>query len=148
VDAEKEPRVSDTRNGDWQVDAPSPTFWERHSDRILGAWALGVLAAGTVVYHFLESWSWVDSFYFSSVAVSTVGFGDMVPSTDASKLFTVFYIFSGITIITVWLNMRLKRRATHVEQSRNFASDSGTPVLPPNVAPPRPDAAGSVNRES
>ncbi len=137
--------MTESKSDDGQVDGPSPTFWERHSDRILGAVALGVLTFGTVAYHFLESWSWVDSFYFSSVAVSTVGFGDLSPSTDASKLFTVVYIFSGITIITVWLNMRLKRHATHVQQNRNFVLASGTRVPPPNEAPPGPDAAGSVS---
>ena len=137
--------MNDAKNGDGESDAPVPTFWERHSDRILGVMALGVLMIGTVVYQLLEGWSWVDSFYFSSVAVSTVGFGDLTPSTDASKLFTVLYIFSGITIVTVWLNMRLKRRATHVQQKRSFATASGTPVLPPNEAPPGPDPTGPLN---
>lgn len=139
--------MNDAKNGDGQLDAPSPTFWERHSNRILGVLALGVLVIGTVVYHLAEGWSWVDSFYFSSVAVSTVGFGDLSPSTDASKLFTVFYIFSGITIITVWLNMRLKRHATRVQQKRGFAPASGAPALPPNVTPSGTDTTGPVNLE-
>jgi hypothetical protein len=63
---------------------------------------------GTVAYHSIEDWSWVDSFYFSAVAGSTVGFGDLAPSTDASKLFTVLYIFSSITILGTFLNERLK----------------------------------------
>jgi len=98
----------------------SSTFWERHSDRILGASAAGILAIGTVVYHFVENWSWVDSFYFSSVALTTVGFGDLTPSTDVSKLFTVIYIFSGITIITLWLNTRLRRRFPRVESEHDL----------------------------
>ena len=98
----------------------SSTLWERHSDRILGASAAGILAIGTVVYHFVENWSWVDSFYFSSVALTTVGFGDLTPSTDVSKLFTVIYIFSGITIITLWLNTRLRRRFPRVESEHDL----------------------------
>jgi hypothetical protein len=69
------------------------SFWFTHSNRILGASALGILALGIVVYRILEDRSWVDSFYICTVAVTTVGFGDLTPSTDASKLFTVFYIF-------------------------------------------------------
>lgn len=34
----------------------------------------------------------MDSLYFSVIAVTTVGFGDITPSTDASKLFTIFYV--------------------------------------------------------
>ena len=78
--------------------------------RALMASVVVVLSIGTTVYHFLEDWSWVDSFYFSAVAVTTVGFGDFTPTTDASKLFTVAYIFSGIAIITTYINVTLKRR--------------------------------------
>lgn len=76
-----------------------------------------VLSMGTVGYRLLEEWSWVDAFYFSAVAVTTVGFGDLAPSTDASKLFTVLYIFSGVAIITLFLNDRLRRRERRVNQA-------------------------------
>ncbi len=39
----------------------------------------------------------------------TVGFGDLSPSTDASKLFTVGYIVAGIGIIGLYLNHRIER---------------------------------------
>ena len=38
------------------------------------------------------------AFYFSIVAMSTVGFGDIVPTTVASRLFTTSIIILGITI--------------------------------------------------
>lgn len=82
----------------------------RRAYRILVTAALSILATGTVVYHYLEDWSWVDSFYFSAVAVTTVGFGDLTPTTDGAKLFTVAYIFAGIAIITSYVNVTLKRR--------------------------------------
>jgi hypothetical protein len=85
-------------------------FIEEYAYRLLTGLAILALATGTVVYHFLEDWSWVDSFYFSSVAVTTVGFGDLTPTRDVSKLFTVAYIFSGIGIITTFINVRLRRR--------------------------------------
>jgi hypothetical protein len=136
--------MSDTKNGG-EEGGSSPTFWERHSNRILGASAVSVLMVGTIVYHLLEDWSWVDSFYFSSVAVTTVGFGDLTPSTDVSKLFTVLYIFSGITIVTLWLNTRLKHRASRVATKRGFNPASGVPVLPPNEIPTNPGATGPVD---
>lgn len=39
-----------------------------------------------------------DAFYYSIVAMSTVGFGDIVPTAVASRLFTVSIIVLGITI--------------------------------------------------
>lgn len=79
--------------------------------RYLAVSAVALVALGTVVYRLVEDWSWVDSLYFSVVAVTTVGFGDVTPSTDTSKLFTVFYIIAGISLITSYLNARTKRRA-------------------------------------
>ena len=94
---------------------------------ILAAAALLTLAVGTVVYHFLEGWSWVDSFYFCTVAVTTVGFGDIAPTSDAAKLFTVAYIVTGIAIVGTFLDARLKRhgaaRATRRARWRESKKD-------------------------
>lgn len=85
--------------------------WDKNAFRYIGALAIALLALGTVVYHIIEDWSWVDSFYFSSVALTTVGFGDLSPSSDVSKLFTVFYLFVGIALIGGVLSAILKVHA-------------------------------------
>ena len=82
---------------------------DEHIYKILAAAAVILILAATVAYRLLEDWSWVDSLYFSVVAVTTVGFGDLTPSTDASKLFTVAYVLVGITIITTYLHARMSR---------------------------------------
>lgn len=91
---------------------------EHYAYRLLSVGAVLLLAIGTVTYRILEGWSWIDSFYFSSIAVTTVGFGDLTPSTGGTKLFTVFYVFSGIAIITSFLNVRLKRHARSIAATR------------------------------
>lgn len=73
--------------------------------------AVLLIGIATVFYRVVEDWTWVDSFYFSCVAVTTVGFGDFSPTTNAAKLFTVFYIFAGISLVSVVLNERLHRHA-------------------------------------
>ena len=88
-----------------------PNAWKRHIYRILMLAALTLLAVGTVAYQILEGWGWIDSLYFSTVALTTVGFGDLAPTSATSKLFTVFYIFSGLSLIGTYLNARLRRRA-------------------------------------
>ncbi|MGB0522685.1 MAG: potassium channel family protein [Flammeovirgaceae bacterium] len=63
-----------------------------------------VLTIGTVSYHFLEGWSWLDSLYFSVITLTTVGYGDFSPQTDGGKIFTIIYIISGIAIILTFIN--------------------------------------------
>jgi voltage-gated potassium channel Kch len=57
-----------------------------------------ILLSGTVFYHNVEGWSWVDALYFSITTISTVGLGDLAPKTDLGKLFTVVYIFIGVGV--------------------------------------------------
>ena len=85
--------------------------------------ALCLITLATVVYHEFEDWSWVDSFYFSAIAVTTVGFGDLTPSTDFTKLFTVFYVFVGISLIGLVLNERLRRHADRAYRKRASSDD-------------------------
>ena len=63
---------------------------------------------GTVFYHIIEKWSWVNSYYFSVVSLTTVGYGDLAPTTNAGKIFTTFYLIIGISIIAALLNNILK----------------------------------------
>lgn len=58
-----------------------------------------VLGIGSVAYHYIEGWSWINSLYFSVITLTTIGYGDFSPTTDAGKLFTILYIIIGIGII-------------------------------------------------
>ena len=91
----------------------------QHTFRILSVGVVLLLGIATVVYHVLEGWGWVDSFYFSTVAVTTVGFGDLTPSTSGSKLFTVFYVLAGISVVTTYLNERFYRLSGRVSHRRH-----------------------------
>lgn len=91
----------------------------QHALKILSAAVVLLLGIATVVYHILEGWGWVDSLYFSSVAVTTVGFGDLVPTTSGSKLFTVFYVLTGIAVVTTYLNERFYRLSGRVARRRH-----------------------------
>jgi hypothetical protein len=101
-------------NGPTSTNSATKKAWDAHATRIIGGLSLLVLGVGTLVYRILEDWSWVDSFYFSAVTLTTVGFGDLTPTTTASKLFTIFYIFTGISLIGSLLNEFLKRHARRV----------------------------------
>jgi hypothetical protein len=78
--------------------------------RVLGASALTALTVGTVVYTIVEGWSPLDSLYFSVVTLATVGFGDLHPTTDVAKLFTIGYIFTGVGILAGFVSELTKVR--------------------------------------
>lgn len=84
--------------------------FNKHIYRVLLVAAVGMIALGTVFYHFIEGWRWLDSYYFSVVTLATVGYGDFTPKTDIGKLFTTFYILSGVGIITAFISISLRKR--------------------------------------
>ncbi|WP_425392085.1 potassium channel family protein [Ekhidna sp.] len=63
-----------------------------------------ILIIGTIAYHELEGWSYLDAFYFSFITLTTIGFGDFAPQTDWGKIFTVIYITIGVGIILSFIN--------------------------------------------
>ncbi|MBN2333765.1 MAG: two pore domain potassium channel family protein [Deltaproteobacteria bacterium] len=54
-----------------------------------------VTAIGTVGFMVLEELSFIDAFYFNIVTMSTVGFGDIHPTSEVGRLFAVFLIIMG-----------------------------------------------------
>lgn len=76
--------------------------------RVIVAAVILMLSIGTVSYHFIEGWSWLDSLYFCVVSLATVGYGDIAPVTDLGKLFTIFYLVIGISIFAVFANTLIR----------------------------------------
>lgn len=70
--------------------------------------ALGVIATGTVFYHYFMPLSWLDALYFSVITITTVGYGDIHPTNDITKIFTIFYVLIGVGIIAASLNILVK----------------------------------------
>ena len=74
-------------------------MFKQPETRALMMMTLGVLAIGVVFYTNVEHWSLVDAIYFCVVTLGTVGYGDITPTTDVGKIFTVFYIIFGLAVI-------------------------------------------------
>ena len=52
---------------------------------------------------FEEGWSIVDALYFSVVTLTTVGYGDIHPTSDGTQIFTIIYILTGLGILVALL---------------------------------------------
>ena len=61
------------------------------------------IVSGTGFYSLVEGLRVVDAFYFSVVTLTTVGYGDFAPQTDAGKLFTAVYALVGIGILLAFV---------------------------------------------
>ena len=77
-----------------------------------------ILLLGMVFYRQVEGWSWLDSLYFSVITLSTVGYGDMSPTTPESRIFTMAYIFLGLNIFVSIVTMLAKERQVINEKRR------------------------------
>jgi voltage-gated potassium channel len=64
-----------------------------------------VVAGGTAFYTRYEGWSVVDSLYFTVVTLLTIGYGDLTPTTAASKLFTVVYALVGVGLLASFVTV-------------------------------------------
>ncbi|MBI2690487.1 MAG: two pore domain potassium channel family protein [Solirubrobacterales bacterium] len=63
-----------------------------------------LLLTGVIFYMLIEKWTFVDALYFSVTTLTTVGFGNPAPSTDLGKLFTVFFVLSGVGMFLAVIN--------------------------------------------
>ncbi len=64
--------------------------------RFLFIFIVVLLIGSTAFYVNVEQWRIVDALYFSVMTMATVGYGDLVPSTDIGKVFTMLYAFLSI----------------------------------------------------
>ena len=97
---------------------------------------LFVYLLSTFVFHTLEGWSYLDSVYYTTVTITTIGYGDFTPKTDYGKIAAIFLAWFGISIAFYFiytlgmyrrrvLDSRLKKRLnilrnlTDIKSKRN-----------------------------
>ncbi len=62
-----------------------------------------IVIIGTLCFYYLEEWTLFNSFYFTTVTMSTIGYGDMAPVTYWGKITAIIYgfmwapLFIGLT---------------------------------------------------
>ncbi len=67
--------------------------------RFLGGALLFVFALGTAGFHYLEGWTWFDSFYMVITTLTTIGYGEIHPLSHAGRVFNVIIILGGVSVV-------------------------------------------------
>ena len=82
-----------------------------------------LMGVGAGVFHTFEGWSWIDSLYFTGTTLTTIGYGDFVPTTDITKIFTIIFAFAGVVLFFILMSIiakhyfhkQLKERYKHIQ---------------------------------
>eukprot|EP00049_Salpingoeca_infusionum_P019158 m.360486 g.360486 ORF g.360486 m.360486 type:complete len:380 (-) comp19065_c0_seq1:245-1384(-) len=74
---------------------------------------------GVVFYTQHEGWSFTESVYFTTVTVTSVGYGDYSPTTPQSRGFTTVFGALGTVIFTLVLGIRLRFSTTKEDALEN-----------------------------
>jgi voltage-gated potassium channel len=107
-----------------------------------------ILCAGVLGYHYIEGWPLFDSLYMTVITLATVGYGETHPLSMPGRVFTIFLILSGMSIIFYALTeittfviegemtgiLRRRRMNRHINKLKNHyilcgAGRSGSHVL-------------------
>ncbi len=86
--------------------------------------ALGILIVvffvGAILFSTVEGWGWVDAFYYTGITLTTIGFGDLVPTSAFGKIATIVFGFLGVGIVFYTANLLVRytfeREADHIDQ--------------------------------
>ncbi|KAF9280243.1 Potassium channel [Mortierella alpina] len=81
--------------------------------RMLGIWIV-LWFGGAGVFCAFEKWTFLESLYFCYVTLTTIGFGDYVPTEPGSIEFWNIYVFIGLTIFAYILSLFSESMAAHI----------------------------------
>ncbi|CAD5215049.1 unnamed protein product [Bursaphelenchus xylophilus] len=63
------------------------------------------IAFGGVLFSYIESWSYMDAFYYCFVSLTTIGFGDLVPERHEYILLMLIYLGVGLAVTTMCIDL-------------------------------------------
>jgi voltage-gated potassium channel Kch len=87
--------------------------WRDPETKALPVVAGALVLTGTLFYWRFEDWTIVESFYFCIVTLTTVGYGDLSPTTAGTQLFTVVYILTGFGVLVALLTSVAQQYLKH-----------------------------------
>jgi voltage-gated potassium channel len=77
--------------------------WRDPETKALPVVAGALVLTGTIFYWRFEDWTIIEALYFCVVTLTTVGYGDLSPTTDVTRIFTIVYILTGFGVLVALL---------------------------------------------
>jgi len=92
---------------------------------------VAVIVVATIFYSTVEGWSVIDSVYFSVSTATTVGYGELVPTTTGSKLFTTIYMIASTTLALYSIALIAQRKFLfHMHRIHTLGQNKTTNASP------------------
>jgi voltage-gated potassium channel len=73
--------------------------------RKIGVLLLLVMAIGTAGFHYIEGWPWFDGLYMVVTTLTTIGYQEVHPLSHAGRVFNVFIIVSGVSLLLLGVGL-------------------------------------------
>ena len=77
--------------------------WRDPQTKALPVVAGALVLTGTLFYWRFEDWTIIEALYFCVVTLTTVGYGDLSPTTAGTQIFTIVYILTGFGVLVALL---------------------------------------------
>mmetsp|Transcript_55810 Transcript_55810/g.149414 ORF Transcript_55810/g.149414 Transcript_55810/m.149414 type:complete len:401 (-) Transcript_55810:132-1334(-) len=95
----------------WKRRGGEESWWTLELDSETGRTILIVLvsaaliAIGVAAGMKMEGWSFITSLYFIVQVVTTIGYGDVTPTNDVTKLWCAWYIICSLVVLACFFNI-------------------------------------------
>ena len=75
--------------------------------------AVGYIVLAALLFGPIEGWSFPDCAYFAIITLTTVGYGDLTPATDAGKVLSAAFAVGGLIVGTASLTELIEAVVSH-----------------------------------
>jgi voltage-gated potassium channel len=87
--------------------------WRDPETKALPVVAGALVLTGTLFYWRFEDWTIIEALYFCVVTLTTVGYGDLSPTTPGTQIFTIVYILTGFGVLVALLTSVAQQYLSH-----------------------------------